>query len=102
MSHFAPEVSPLQEARDAYAEALALGDSAACSEAMEKIVRLNRAAAAPSPQMLKGVGPNPFSGPPLLDRFVTKKCATCREEFQTRSERTRCDNCLTKPRPTVY
>jgi len=60
-------------------------------------------AAMPSPGMLKRIGPSPFSGPPLLDRFVTKKCQTCKEEFQTRSaERTRCDNCLSKPRPTVY
>src|SRR6266581_600568 len=105
LSHFVPEVSPLQQARDAYAEALALGDSAACSEAMEKIVRLTRAAAAPSPGMLKRIVPDSFAGlsgdAGLLQRgkpFVERTCDRCGGDFQTRSDRKTCDECLTKPR----
>jgi len=105
LSHFVPEVSPLQQARDAYAEALALGDSAACSEAMERITRLTRAAAAPSPGMLKRIVPDSFAGlsgdAGLLQRgkpFVERTCDRCGADFQTRSERKTCDECLTKPR----
>ncbi|MGH9462079.1 MAG: hypothetical protein ACRD1X_12730, partial [Vicinamibacteria bacterium] len=104
MSHYVTEVSPLQQARDAYAEALALGDSTGCSEAMEKIVRLTRAAAMPSPGILKRIVVDSFAGhgenPDRGREFVTRKCQSCGADFETRSERTRCDECMSKPRPS--
>ncbi len=97
-----PPPTPLDEARSAYARALADGDSEGMSRATEAIVRIKRSAAAPSPQMQKSIVADSFaglSGDPYArgqaDKFQSKKCVGCGSTFSTRTPtRMRCNDCL--------